>query len=60
MKKYRAYPVWSGRTLSPSIFNSDSDEDAIAIVRRFVRNYTIEIWEGTRKVAEITPKTAAA
>ena len=60
MKKYRAYPVWSGRTLSPTIFDSDSDEHAIAIVRGFVGNYSIEIWEGTRKVAEVAPKTAAA
>jgi hypothetical protein len=60
MKKYRAYPMWGGRVLAPSLFNSDSDEHAIALVREFTRNYPIELWEGTRKVAELTPETAAA
>jgi hypothetical protein len=60
MKKYRAYPMWNGRALAPSVFNSKSDEDAIAVVRAFVRNYPIEIWEGSRKVAEVTSETAVA
>ncbi len=55
MLSYRAYQLSHERTFLPSILHQESDEDAIAEAKKLVRNLPIEVWQGDRRVAKVTP-----
>jgi hypothetical protein len=50
--EYRAYTVGEDGFLNPpKVFESDSDEEALIVVKGFLNGKPIELWEGARMVS---------
>ena len=57
MIEYRAYVIGSdGHIVSATELACENDEAAIAKVKTFLLNRTIEIWSGTRFVTRLGPE----
>jgi hypothetical protein len=57
MAEYRAYVIGSdGHIVSATALVCANDEQAIAEVRRFMLERTIEIWSGDRFVIRLHPE----
>ena len=56
MMHYRAYPIApDGKVLVPKHVHAESDEQAIEEVKKIIGSHPMEIWEGARSIAKITP-----
>ena len=57
MLEYRAYVIGADdHIVSATALVCESDENAIAEVRRFMLGRTIEIWSGARLVIRLDPE----
>lgn len=58
-RAYRAFRVDpSGRIYRSHVLDCETDEQAMAAARRFVDGHGVQLWDGSRKIADFPPVSA--
>jgi hypothetical protein len=54
MTVYRMYTLGNnGRLVNEAVINASTDEEALAIAKKRLKDNDLEIWTGTRRVATL-------
>jgi hypothetical protein len=58
-RAYRAFRVdASGRIYRSHVLDCETDEQAITVARQFIDGHGVQLWDGSRKIANFPPVTA--
>jgi hypothetical protein len=57
MADYRVYTIGlkEGRIIDSRLIEAATDEEAMAAAAKFLKENTLEVWTGTKRVGELKP-----